>query len=126
LSATYFPHCGMTYAILFGCPLATEQGIVKRLTFGDQEAQHPLLVPGIFAELERARHVGLVEKTIDELEVKIVELDYQSLTGEMGRTEVELRNQEKRSAWLDTSYLRNNLVSWSTQLRKMAEHEKEL
>jgi hypothetical protein len=127
LSVTYFPHCGMTYAILFGCPLTTEQEIIKRLSFASMEAQHPLLVPGIFAELERSRHVGLVEKTIDELELKIVEIDNQSsLAGEMDRSEVERRNQEKRSAWLDTTYLRNNLVSWSTQLRKMAAHEKEL
>ncbi|RDL36221.1 uncharacterized protein BP5553_06833 [Venustampulla echinocandica] len=126
LTATYFPHCGLTFAILFGCPLSVEEEIVKRLTFATAEAAHPLLMPGIFAELERSRHVHVVEATIDELETKILELDIQSDREGMLDSEVERRNQEKRSAWLDTTYLRNGLISWNTQLVKMSNHADEL
>jgi hypothetical protein len=124
LTATYFPHCGLTYAILFGCPVEVEEEILKRLSFATAEASHPLLMPGIFAELERTRHIHVVEATIDELESKIFELDYQSKDLEhTPASETEKRNQEKRSAWLDTTYLRNGLVSWRTQLAKVVDNE---
>ena len=127
LTATHFPHCGLTFAILFGCPLYAEREILNRLSFSVSEAIHPLLMPGIFAEIERARHVHVVEATIDELETKIFELDFHSSEVEaMERAEIERRNQEKRSIWLDTTYLRNNLVSWCRQLAKMADHVDEL
>ncbi|CZR52311.1 uncharacterized protein PAC_02188 [Phialocephala subalpina] len=119
LTATYFPHCGLTFAIVFGCPLSVEAEIIKRLSFAMAETAHPLLMPGIFAEIERTRHVHEVETTIDELETRIFELD-------MPDSEAETRNQEKRTAWLDTTYLRNALVSWNTQLVKMSEHADEL
>lgn len=119
LTATHFPHCGLTFAIVFGCPLSVEEEIIKRLSFAMAEAAHPLLMPGIFAEIERSRHVHEVETTIDELETRIFELD-------MPDSEAETRNQEKRTAWLDTTYLRNALVSWNTQLAKMSEHTDEL
>jgi hypothetical protein len=126
LTATYFPHCGLTYAILFGCPLSVEEDIVKRLSFATAEATHPLLMPGIFAEIERSRHVNVVEATINELETRIFELDLQSDRESMSPSESEKRNREKRSAWLDTTYLRNALVSWNTQLAKMSDHMDEL
>jgi hypothetical protein len=85
-------------------------------------------MPGIFAELERTRHVYVVEATIDELETKIFELDMQSsnMQQELPDTEAEKRHQEKRSMWLDTTYLRNVLVSWNTQLAKIGQYTEEL
>jgi polyhydroxyalkanoate synthesis regulator phasin len=126
LTATYFPHSGLTFAILFGCPLSVEEDIVKRLSFATAEAAHPLLLPGIFSEIERSRHVHVVEATIDELETRIFELDIQSEREGMSGSESETRNQEKRSAWLDTTYLRNGLVSWNTQLIKISNHADQL
>jgi hypothetical protein len=104
-----------------------EEDILRRLSFAMAEASHPLLMPGIFAELERSRHVQIVEVTIDELEKRIFELDFQSSEMEgMLDSDAETRNQEKRSAWLDTTYLRNALLSWSTQLSKISSHANEL
>jgi len=100
---------------------------VRRLSSAMTEAAHPLLMPGIFAELERSRHVHIVEATINELEIRIFELDFKSSDMEgMPGSEAEKRNQEKRSAWLDTTYLRNALVSWTTQLGKIGPHVDEL
>lgn len=127
LTATYFPHCGLTFGILFGCPLSIEQDILRRLSFATVEAAHPLLLPGIFAELERNRHVPLVEATIDDLETRIFQLDFHSSDMErVPDSEAKKQNQAKRSAWLDTTYLRNGLVSWSTQLAKLGQHANEL
>lgn len=84
-------------------------------------------MPGIIAELERARHIQVVEATIDELETRIFEVDLKS--GDMDGVpdpEAEKRNYEKRTAWLDTTYLRNGLISWNAQLAKMRQHAEEL
>jgi hypothetical protein len=128
LTATYFPRCSLTFAVLFGCPLSVEDEILRRLSFAMAEAAHPLLMPGIFAELERSRQVPIVETTIDELETRIFQLDFQSSDMDVDTedSEAEKRNQEKRSAWLDTTYLRNSLVSWSTQLAKIRQNADEL
>jgi hypothetical protein len=64
---------------------------------------------------------------IDELETKIFELDFH--TDETERTQTssaERRNQEKRTAYLDTAYLRNGLIGWSAQLLKMVQHAEDL
>jgi hypothetical protein len=128
LTATYFPHCGLTFAVLFGCPLSVEDEILRRLSFAMAEAAHPLLMPGIFAEIERSRQVPIVETTIDELEARIFQLDFQSSDMDVDTedSEAEKRNREKRSAWLDTTYLRNALVSWNTQLAKILLNANEL
>lgn len=127
LTATYFPHCNLTFAIVFGCPLLVEEDILRRLSYAMAEAAHPLLMPGIFAELERARHIQIIEATVDELEKRIFELDFQSSKMEgMAGSESETRNQEKRAAWLDTTYLRNGLLSWNAQLAKISYHADEL
>jgi hypothetical protein len=122
LTTTYFPHCGLTFAILFGCPLSVEEEIIRRLSLATAEAAHPLLLPGILVELERNRHVHVVEAMINKLETKIFELDFH--TDETERTQTlsaERRNQEKRTAYLDTAYLRNGLIGWITQLLKMVQ-----
>jgi len=105
-----------------------EEEILRRLSFAMVEAAHPLLMPGIFAELERSRQVPIVESTIDELEARIFQLDFQSSDMDVDTedSEAEKRNQEKRSAWLDTTYLRNALVSWNTQLAKIRQNADEL
>jgi hypothetical protein len=123
-TSTYFPHCGLTFAVLFGCTLSVEREVLRRLGSGlaVAEALHPLLIPGILAELERSRHVHIVEATIDHLETKIFELNGSSKMADSQESETEERNEEKRSAWLDTTYLRNGLISWNTQLAKMAAH----
>lgn len=107
--------------------MSIEEEILKRLSFATAEAAHPLLMPGIFAELERARHIQVVEATIDELETRIFEVDLKSGDKDDGLDpEADKRNYEKRTAWLDTAYLRNGLVSWNIQLAKMEQHAEEL
>ncbi|EPE33279.1 hypothetical protein GLAREA_06291 [Glarea lozoyensis ATCC 20868] len=127
-TSTYFPHCGLTFAVLFGCTLSVEGEVLRRLGSGlsATEASHPLLIPGILVELERSRHIHIVEATIDHLETKIFELNGSSKMQNVEESETEKRNEEKRSAWLDTTYLRNGLISWNTQLAKIAKHAEEL
>ncbi|KAF2177163.1 hypothetical protein K469DRAFT_380510 [Zopfia rhizophila CBS 207.26] len=127
LTATHFPKKRLTFAILFGCSFDIEKEIITRLSYITSEAANPLLIPGIFAELERARHVRLVDEMVNRVEGKLFELDFQStdLVGPQG-AEAERRSREKREAYLDLAYFQNSLVSWNTQLEKMARHSQQL
>ncbi|KAF4967205.1 hypothetical protein FSARC_5212 [Fusarium sarcochroum] len=127
LSATYFPHCGLTFAIMFGCSMSVEAEVLTRLGTATYETCHPLLMPGILVELERKRHIPLVEETLDELEARIQELDEnpESIQG-LAEKEKVARKEAKRSAWLDMLYLRNQLINWSTCLEMLYKHTNHL
>lgn len=133
LSVTHFPNADLTLAILYGCHEAAETQILKRLAQmeGDAAVSHPLLTPGIFAELEMQRHKQLILKTVLLVESHIYERDalQQSLDGGGGRQaalDKATRDVRKRNAFLETSYFRNGLVSWNTQLGAMAEEAEDL
>lgn len=83
---------------------------------------------GIIAELERKRHGKEVDKMSINLEGKIQQFQVTTddLKGRVNLEEKTQRNREKRSTWLDTVYLRNNLLTWKTQLQKMANHAHKL
>lgn len=123
LTATHFPHRGLTFAIIFGCPLSIEAEVIQRLSKAGRGSSHPLVLPGIFAEMERSRHIAVVEKMIDQLESRIYELDFEgSGTSSWGAKEREQIHRDKREDFLDTSYLKNGLISWRNQLHKMAKY----
>jgi hypothetical protein len=104
-----------------------EESILGRLDNAHEHVSYPLLVPGIFAELELLRHTRLVEASIVQVETKIFELDFEfGATEGLGRKETELRSEAKRTTWLDLTYLRNSLITWSVQIHKMSEHTKTL
>lgn len=126
-TATFFPHCKLTFGILFGCPFSVEKQIVNRLSHATTDVAHPLLLPGIFAELERTRQVHIIESAIDEVETRILTVDSSpEELDAMPKSMKESDNQAKRAQWLDTTYLRNQLVNWNTQLKKLASHTEEL
>lgn len=126
LASTHFPHCNLTFAVLFGCPLSIEQTFIQRLNNAIAEADHPLLIPGMFVEFERNRHLRVIEKSIGDIEFGILALDSNPEEMEaVPLSQREKKNRAKRSQWLDTTYLRNMLVSWNTQLRKMESHADE-
>lgn len=127
LTVTHFPHCRLTYAILFGCPISVEQKLLYRLKGATAEADHPLLVTGMFVELERARHLRIIHDSIGEIEKRILALDSDPRDIEViPVSQREERNREKRSQWLSTTFLRNKLVTWNMQLQRIITHMDEL
>lgn len=130
LTATHFPHRRLTYAVLFGCPLSVEAEVISRLSrVRSPEAAHPLVLAGIFAELERSRHVATIEAMIDKLENQIFELDISKAhhaEQEEDEEEKARKQLEKRDDYLDTAYLRNGLTSWRNQLVKIRTKAEEL
>ncbi|KAF7535420.1 hypothetical protein G7054_g5368 [Neopestalotiopsis clavispora] len=120
LTVTYFPDCELSFAVLFGCQISTEEEIIKRLAHARDDIFHPLLLPGIVSEIERKRHFYHVDNTIDEIEARIFELETRPDAQDgMDAAEIAKIYKEKRSAWLDTTYIRNCLISWKVQLENM-------
>jgi hypothetical protein len=127
LATTHIPSCNLTFAVVFGCSLSVERTIIKRLKGAICEASHPLLMPGIFVELERTRYLEIIETSVGAIERRISTLAYTSQEMEaMASLQRDKDNQEKRDQWLDTTYLRNSLTSWNEQLRTMETHMNEL
>jgi hypothetical protein len=105
-----------------------EGAILKRLECVGSMATHPLTMPGIFAELELIRHKGLVDANAVGMETEIFKLkDFKAEGSEaFERAAMNKRNERKREAWLDATYLRNSLISWNVQIKKMSEHAEEV
>ncbi|ETS88087.1 hypothetical protein PFICI_01915 [Pestalotiopsis fici W106-1] len=120
LTVTYFPDCELSFAVLFGCHISTEEEIIKRLAHARDDISHPLLLPGIVAEIERKRHFYHADRTIDEIEARIFDLETRPDAQDgMDAAEMAKIHKEKRTAWLNTTYTRNCLISWQVQLENM-------
>ncbi|KAF5241356.1 hypothetical protein FANTH_9161 [Fusarium anthophilum] len=60
--------------------------------------------------------------TLDQIEARFLELDDPESLQHITEAEKLARKEEKRSAWLDMLYLRNQLMSWNTCLEALYEH----
>ena len=124
----------MIFGMFFGCTVAIEREILNRISRTEEQAFHPMLLPGIFAELERIRMVDIVEATIDEIEGAIYDLDagvnsrnIEQLTpGSYDPDNPYGSRYGRRNGWLNTTFLRHKLQIWKTQLAKMVVHVDEL
>ncbi|KAH6997410.1 hypothetical protein EDB80DRAFT_897078 [Ilyonectria destructans] len=84
LSVTFFPDTLTTHAILYSCDLKTpdmynasstlDDIIVGRLSNSDTAVFHPMLLPTIFADIERDRQIELVRSKLTELSQRISHL----------------------------------------------------
>jgi hypothetical protein len=90
-----------------------------------RESAHPLLLPGIFVEIERIRHLRIFESTIDDLEKAMPNTNVETMLNQQS-AQIEALEQNKRSAYLEVLHLKQGLESWSTQLQKMVEHAQSL
>ncbi|KAL7946863.1 hypothetical protein V8C42DRAFT_364151 [Trichoderma barbatum] len=85
LSVTFFPNTLTTNAIWFGCNLRerlidghklTDSAIItSRLRDFDGEVFHPMMLPTIFAEFERDRHVSLVRRSNTQFVQRIIDIE---------------------------------------------------
>ncbi|EQB48786.1 protein kinase [Colletotrichum gloeosporioides Cg-14] len=115
LSMTYFVQSKTTNAILFGCDDKIMNKVKWRLRNAGENVSHPLLLVGIFVELERTRQLALVKSNLDNL------LDVASLLSQ--NKEVD---DSSIDPWLDIYYIKIALQSWKKQLQKVVDHVDEL
>ncbi|KAI0551682.1 hypothetical protein F4679DRAFT_572027 [Xylaria curta] len=119
LTVTYFPRYNLKFAVIFGCDLSVEEEILNRLLLARNDASHPMLLVGILAEIERKRHVQIVDEIIDEVEAGILHLEIPYAEYGKPKSHTDKSRKKKRLEWLDISYIRNCLVSWRKQLQNM-------
>ncbi|OAL53845.1 hypothetical protein IQ07DRAFT_640871 [Pyrenochaeta sp. DS3sAY3a] len=113
LSLTHFPETTTSFAILYGCTNSIERSMLDMLSKVNIEICHPMLLPGIFAELELARHDFLVRTSIFNVLNKICELE----TAPAGT--IQGSKASGLDAWQDLAYLQNKLITWNGQIAKM-------
>ncbi|KAI1123389.1 hypothetical protein F5Y10DRAFT_251885 [Nemania abortiva] len=121
MAVTHFPECQLSFGILFGCTRSQKNYILERLRHTTRESAHPLLLPGVFAELEKRRHHIIFGDQLDKLESLIPESDVEGLLGQQ-QSKVHSNRQDKRTVYLDMLHLKHSLTNWSHQLNKMLEH----
>ncbi|RGP79794.1 hypothetical protein FLONG3_2108 [Fusarium longipes] len=86
LSVTFFPETMTTNAVWYGCDIKKHRAyghslsnvdiITSRLSNFDGSCFHPLILPTMFAELERERHVSFVRRYMTQLVQRINDLAY--------------------------------------------------
>ncbi|GAB1316369.1 hypothetical protein MFIFM68171_06579 [Madurella fahalii] len=123
LTVTHFPNQKLSFAVLFGASVEQEKSVISRLKKAGADTVHPMLLPGILAEMERIRQMAVVEEGIGEMETKIFQLDNETVATwkRSGQTKAE-RNREKTKAWLDLNFSRNLLQATATLLLIMRKH----
>ncbi|CAF3621925.1 unnamed protein product [Fusarium graminearum] len=108
LSVTFFPNTLTTNAVWYGLDMKEHRTyghsltnadiITGRLTNFDGSCLHPLILPTMFAELERERHIGMVRKYHTQLVQRINDLAYpSSSTNNSNETDLLRISTERKS-----------------------------
>ncbi|KAK7743283.1 hypothetical protein SLS53_004368 [Cytospora paraplurivora] len=132
LAVTHFTDNRLSFGILFGCTDKIELQVVNRLAKSQEQSFHPILLVGILAELERERMAEVVESSIDRIEEAIFDMDTGTSSGRKSSESSEDGSYPggsraaRRTVWLNTTFLRNRLEVWKTQMSKMMEHVDEI
>jgi hypothetical protein len=139
VSSTYFAETRQTLAVIYGCnPKQMER--VERLLRGSPEVHsHPMLVIGLFAELQCNRLDGLVRALEDDLESINDELQLRqddvpedrrnlswaaSLRIGRFRQDAKKVEEEARIIKQELEYVADTLKVWSEQKEKLANEGK--
>ncbi|KLU85099.1 hypothetical protein MAPG_04131 [Magnaporthiopsis poae ATCC 64411] len=127
LSATHFPSTGLTYAVFFGCEFDEKPARVTALKSGDRitgllsnsesTVAHPMLLVGIFAEIELRRHMPIVKKAVAGLLGTVDDVT----AGEAGQEE-----SHAIKPWVNMQFIKIKLEAWRRELEKMVAHVEEL
>ncbi|KAJ0168064.1 hypothetical protein CTA2_10433 [Colletotrichum tanaceti] len=133
LSVTWFPQRSKWYAVFYGCDRATAENIENRLNNCEDATCHPLILSGIFAEVERRRQLRLVDEGTAEFLDAVSSLNNTKNrlfgNGDILGSVSSARSRDDSSAidpWLKISHLKNGMQSWKDQLLKMVAHADEL
>jgi hypothetical protein len=126
LSATYLYDIGLTVAVIYGCNDKQTKNIVRRLQNSGEAVSYPLLIVGIFTELERERLLDSVEELVDRFLLRTEALSSKTRSwrqilncqGENIGDLLQLYN--------DSRNLAKGLGDVKAQLLKLLEHIQEL
>ncbi|KAK2050083.1 hypothetical protein LZ31DRAFT_548868 [Colletotrichum somersetense] len=133
LSVTTFIKSGTTFAVMYGCTESAVKLVPACLKAFRDQALHPLIIPMIFAELERKRLVdmldceqSLLQERILDLEIKLRCESQIETSKKSEKTNPGASDCESTKLWIDVSLLKNGLESLKAQLRDMIQHSGDL
>ena len=112
-------HASFTRAVMFGCKPLDTRDFEARLRSAGPALLHPMLLPGIFAEIQRKRDVDAVNSNVTKM------LQYISNLG-LGISMSKDQSNTLLKHWIDIGYLSSCIETWKAQLLKMAAHIDEL
>lgn len=104
--------------MFYGCNEKQKDDIVRRIRSCDLKHNHPLLLPGLFFELERVRLVDQVEDLLDNFELRN-NYEYNQLENVGGTRGLDLDMDKKRMTdVLKSTYRSRELVSLIMALKR--------
>ncbi|KAF9761300.1 hypothetical protein IL306_003868 [Fusarium sp. DS 682] len=102
-------------------PAYVEVEVLTRLSKATHEVCHPLVMPGIMIELERKRHMRIVEEELHEVEARARGQE-EFITMLQHGTKRQVRKKMKRDEFLDVKHLCGQLSDWKDALEAMHDH----
>ncbi|KAI1264935.1 hypothetical protein F5Y18DRAFT_71372 [Xylariaceae sp. FL1019] len=120
LSVTFRPSDMTTHAVMYGCDKETTEEITQRLTNTDIEVFHPMVLPALFAELERNRLDRLARRKISQLLQRIISISENVNLEQYGSAPASI------TEWLEMGEIRNGLLTFKRKMQDMIEHVEEL
>ncbi|KAJ0159292.1 hypothetical protein CTA2_9973 [Colletotrichum tanaceti] len=121
MSTTYIPDTNSTFAVVYGCNDKQMGDIERRIRRADGQLRHPMLIPGIFAEVERTRLVGTVETLMDVFALRSERLNSTS-KAEPWSPETDAdgkRTQEHLNLCMESRDLISHISAVKRQLAKL-------
>lgn len=131
LSVTHLVESRYTYAVFYGCRPKIRDKIIERLDA--VESFHSMVLPTIFADIERDRHVKRAKSLHGQLITKSWNIPDMPSPSSRGRKDAEMRelidystSEQVLQLWADMRQLKNDLKNWKGQLSAMIDHFDEL
>ncbi|EXU96061.1 hypothetical protein X797_010872 [Metarhizium robertsii] len=128
LSVTFCTKIRSTQAVFYGCSEERIRIITRRLETSDCAVFHPLTLPTIFAEIERDRQIQMVEKALNKLITRVLNVVNHPLrfysTSPCEKSGISQGSDDSNSIelWLNISHIKNGLETWRQQLLEMLTH----
>ncbi|KAK4185069.1 hypothetical protein QBC35DRAFT_440184 [Podospora australis] len=123
VSSVFYPDTGFTAAVIFGCSDEVSEGIAARIENSEDAWTHPMLIMGIIAEIERERHMKLVQEHVFNLLQRVRNV---SNAGIVSASSQLSKEDYSVNLWISVSQLSTSLKTWKKQLLRMEEHTGEL
>ncbi|KAI0015305.1 hypothetical protein F4780DRAFT_90017 [Xylariomycetidae sp. FL0641] len=135
MSVTCFPKIPLTFAVMYGCTLDIIEYATSVLDNYSMSSYHPLLLPMMFAEIERQRLLKVLRTEGTDLKQRIQDMDHRLWSDPHSRamseksivTEtINQRDCKAAQAWVSVSLLKNGLSGLITVIESISEHSKSL
>lgn len=119
ISAVFYPETGHTVAIVLGCSERILEEFAGRIENSEDSFAHPLLLFGILIEIEKKRHLRLVDEKVFHLLRRVRVLSQMT---KISSTSEITRENYSVDLWIEVSRLRIALGAWQQELAKIDEH----